>query len=145
MLSFDSTFTSSDEDYRSELKRALRTFIDDMKKIVDDLKLLVNAKRMKYYIARENARIRISRSCDIIALQDLTDFISSYALKLIRKKINKRVRSQAASDSRFVSISLSSCTKTYETSMRLPCVHLIHRQALEDDDDRIRMKDIHSH
>jgi hypothetical protein len=145
MLSFDSTFIFSDEDYRSKLKRALRTFIDDMKKIVDDLKLLVNAKRMKYYIAREDARIRISRSCDIIALQDLTDFINFYALKLIRKKIDKRVRSQAASNSRFVSISLFSCTKTYETSMRLSCVHFIHRQALEDDDDRIRMKDIHSH
>jgi hypothetical protein len=145
MLSFDSTFTSSDEGYRSKLKRALRTFIDDMKKIVDDLKLLVNAKRMKYYIAREDARIRISRSCDIIALQNLTDFINSYALKLIRKEIDKRVRSQAASDSRFVSISLFSCIKTYETSMRFSCVHLIHRQVLEDDDDRIRMKDIHSH
>jgi hypothetical protein len=145
MLSFDNIFTSSDEDYRSKMKRALRTFIDDMKKIIDDLKLLVNAKRMKYYIAREDARIRISRSCDIIALQNLTNFISFYALKLIRKEIDKRVRSQAASDSRFVFISLFSCTKIYETSMRLSCVHFIHRQVFEDDDDRIRMKNIHSH
>jgi hypothetical protein len=145
MLSFDNIFISSDEDYRSKLKRTLRTFIDDMKKIIDDLKLLVNAKRMKYYIARENAKIRISRNCDIIALQNFTDFINFYALKLIRKEINKRVRSQTASDSRFVFISLFSCIKIYETSMKLFCVHFIHRQALEDDDDRIRMKNIHSH
>jgi hypothetical protein len=104
MLSFDNIFIFSDEDYRSKLKRALKTFIDDMKKIIDDLKLLVNAKRMKYYIARENARIRISRSCDIIALQDFTNFINLYALKLIRKKIDKKIRSQIASNSRFVSI-----------------------------------------
>jgi hypothetical protein len=29
--------------------------------------------------------------------------------------------------------------------MKLSCVHFIHRQAFEDDDDRIRMKNIHSH
>jgi hypothetical protein len=145
MLSFDNIFIFSDEDYRSKLKRALRTFIDDMKKIIDDLKLLVNAKRMKYYIVRENAKIRISRNCDIIALQDLTNFINFYALKLIRKKINKRVRSQAASNSRFISIFLFSCIKTYETSMKFSCVHFIHRQAFKDDDDRIKMKNIHFH
>jgi hypothetical protein len=102
MLSFDNIFIFSDEDYRLKLKRALKIFIDDMKKIIDDLKLFANTKRMKYYIAREDARIRISRSYDIIALQNLTDFINLYALKLIRKKIDKRVRSQTASNSRFV-------------------------------------------
>jgi hypothetical protein len=100
---------------------------------------------MNNNIAREDARIRILRSCDIIALQNLTDFINFYALKLIRKKINKRVRSQTASNSRFVFISFFSCIKTYETSMRFSCVHLIHRQAFENDDDRIKMKNIHSH
>jgi hypothetical protein len=145
MLSFDNIFISSNEDYHSKLKRALKTFINDMKKIIDDLKLLVNAKKMKYYIVRENAKIQISRNCDIIALQNLTNFINFYALKLIRKEINKRIRSQAASNSRFVFISLFLCIKIYETLMRLSCVHFIHRQAFKNDDDRIKMKNIHFH
>jgi hypothetical protein len=29
--------------------------------------------------------------------------------------------------------------------MRFSCVHFIHRQAFEDDDDRIKMKNEHSH
>jgi hypothetical protein len=143
MLSFDNIFIYFDENYRLKLKRTLKTFIDDMKKIIDDLKLFVNAKRMKYYIVREDAKIRISRNCDIIALQILTNFINFYALKLIRKEIDKRIRSQIASNSRFVFISFFSCTKIYETSMRLSCVHFIHRQIFENDDDHIKIKNIH--
>jgi hypothetical protein len=114
-----------------------------MKKIIDDLKLFTNAKKMKYYIVREDARIRILRSCDIITLQNLTNFINFYALKLIRKKINKRVRSQITSNSRFVFIFLFTCIKTYETLIRFFCVHFIHRQAFKNDDDRIKIKNIH--
>jgi hypothetical protein len=55
------------------------------------LKLFANAKKIKYYIIREDTKIWISRKCDIIILQNLTNFINFYTMNLIRKKINKRV------------------------------------------------------
>ncbi len=91
MLSFNNIFIFFDEDYHLNMKRVLKIFIDDIKKIIDDLKLFANAKKIKYYIIREDTKIWISRKCDIIILQNLTNFINFYTMNLIRKKINKRV------------------------------------------------------
>jgi hypothetical protein len=57
MLSFNNIFIFFDEDYHLNMKRVLKIFIDDIKKIIDDLKLFANAKKIKYYIIREDTKI----------------------------------------------------------------------------------------
>ncbi len=128
MLSFDNNFTSRVEDVHSKLKRTLKIFIDDFKKVINIIKLILKNEKTKYFIAHENAKTRISRNCDIIAFEYVQDFISFYALKLINKQLDKVIRFQRASDSRFTSVFLFSCTKTYETSMRLSCAHFLKRR-----------------
>jgi hypothetical protein len=69
MLSFDNNFTSHVEDAHSKLKRALKIFIDDLKKIINVIELILKNEKTKYFIAHEDAKTRISRSCDIIAFE----------------------------------------------------------------------------
>jgi hypothetical protein len=137
MLSFDNTIISRAEEGHERLKRALETSTEDLKKMINVIELILKNERAEFMIAHEEAKTRLSRSCNVTSLKNLQIFISSYALKLIRLQVNKmtRVRHELKT--------LSSCTKTYERSMRLPCAHLIERR--NQDDDMIRLENVHSH
>ncbi len=88
MLSFDHNFTFRVENAHSKLKRALKIFIDDFKKIVNVIKLILKKEKTKYFIAHENAKTHISTNCDIIAFEHVRDFINFYTLKLINYSIS---------------------------------------------------------
>jgi hypothetical protein len=137
MLSFENITTSRFEGGHAKLKRALKTFIEDLKKIVNVIELILKNERSKYLIAHEEEKARLPRSCLIAALKNLQVFISFHALKLIRKQINKCLRIRNAEES------LSSCTKIYETSMRLPCAHVVKRRV--EKNDVLHLENVHSH
>jgi hypothetical protein len=85
MLSFDNIITSRIEEEHVKLKRVLRTSIDDLKKMINVIELVLKNERFEYRIAHEEAKIKLSRNCNILIMKNLHVFISSYALRLIRK------------------------------------------------------------
>jgi replicative superfamily II helicase len=153
MLSFENITISRFEGEHAKLKRALKTFIEDLKKVVNVIELILKNERSEYLIAHEEGKARLSRSCLITALKNLQVrrkrmfirkfsynlqiYISSYVLKLIRKQIDKCLRIRNAEES------LSACTKIYETSMRLFCAHVVKRRV--EKNDVLHLENVHSH
>jgi Na+/phosphate symporter len=136
MLSFNNIITSRAEEDHVKLKRALKTFIEDLKKVINVIELLLKNERSKYLLAHENAKTRTSINCSIYALKHLQTFISSYVLKLIRKQLDKSLKADNN-----VEI-LSFCTENYQQSMRLSCAHLINEKA--ERDEMLQLEDVHS-
>ncbi len=108
MLSFDNIITFRAEEDHVKLKRALKTFIEDLKKVINVIELLLKNERSKYLLAYEDAKARISINCNIYALKHFQTFISFYVLKLIRKQFDKSLKADNN-----VEI-LSFCTENYQ-------------------------------
>jgi hypothetical protein len=85
MLSFENTIISRAEDNHAKLKRALRLFAENLKKMINVIEILLKNERSEYLIAHEEAKTRLLRSCSVVALINLRIFISFFALRLIRK------------------------------------------------------------
>jgi hypothetical protein len=130
MLFFGNSITSRVEGGHVKLKRALETSIEDLKKVINVIDLLLKDQRSAYIIAHEKFKSRLARECTIEALQNLQGFYSSYALRLIRKQLNKLNSSDA----------LSSCTGAYRSSMSLSCAHEIQANP-----NLLHGEDVHSH
>lgn len=126
ILSFDNTTTSRAEEDHAKLKRSLKTSIEDLRKIVNVIELLLKNERSEYMIAQGEAIACVPQSCNIQPLKNLKIHISPHALRLIRKQLDKFIRAKDPSTP------LPSCTKTYELSMGLPCAHLIERREMRD-------------
>lgn len=139
MLFFDNFITSRVESEHAQLKRALRCFTSDLKKMINVINLLLKNQRSDFLIAHEETKARVPQSCSIATLKNLRIFVSSYALRLIRKQYDKFMRSKDFNNS----ISLDSCTKTYQSFMRLSCAHVIERRALND--DLLQIENVHPH
>jgi hypothetical protein len=137
MLSFDNTTISRAEDEHSQLKRALKSSVEDLKKMIKVIELMLKNQRAEYLIAHEEAKTRVSKECAIFELKNLRIYISSYALRLIRKQLDKLNR---AKDS---NTSLALCIRVYETSMRLSCAHVIERR--KNNSELLQLEDVHSH
>jgi hypothetical protein len=137
MLSFDNSITFRVESEHFKLKRALETSIEDLKKIINVINLMLKNQRSSYIVTHEEFKSRLARNCIIEALQNLQRFISSYVLRLIRNQMNKISFARSSSDS------LSSCTETYNTSMNLSCAHII--QQIEMTDEHLNCSDVYSY
>ncbi len=137
MLSFDNITTSRDEDDHFKLKRVLKSFVENLKKMITIIEMLLKNERSKYFFAHEEAKTRCSTSCSIYALKNLQIFINSHALKLIRKQFDKSLKTNNTE------ISLSSCTHTYQQSLRLSCAHVIEQKAQKE--EMLNLENVHSH
>jgi hypothetical protein len=71
MLSFENITISRSEKEHAKLKKTLKTFTEDLKKIVNVIELLLKNERSKYLIAHEEEKARLSKSCLIAALKNL--------------------------------------------------------------------------
>jgi hypothetical protein len=139
MLSFENTIISRAEDDHAKLKRSLESSTDNLKKVINVIELLLKNQRSEYLIAHEETKARLSRRCAIATLTNLQIFISSFALRLIRKQIDKLMRIKNFSEKE----SLSSCIRTYELSMSLFCAHTFER--LVDREEMLQLNDVHPH
>jgi hypothetical protein len=89
MLFFDNNITFRVEDDHFKLKRALETSIEDLKKMINVINLLLKDQRLAYIVTHEEFKSRLARNCIIDIFQNLQRFVSSYALRLILKQLNK--------------------------------------------------------
>jgi hypothetical protein len=137
MLSFDNTTISRAEEEHSKLKRALKSSVEDLKKMIKIIELMLKNQRAEYLIAHEEIKARVLKKCAIPDFKHLRVFISSYALRLIRKQLDKvnRVKDSATS--------FSECKRIYEMSMKLPCAHVIERRM--NNLKFLQLEDVHSH
>jgi hypothetical protein len=130
MLFFNNNIISRVENDYVKLKRALKTSIENFKKIINIIDLLLKNQRSVYIIAHEKFKSRLAKECTREALQNLQKFYNSYALRLIRKSLHKLNSSD----------SLFSCTEVYRSSMRLSCAHKIQTNS-----NSLNEKDVYSH
>jgi hypothetical protein len=137
MLSFDNIIISRVEDEHSQLKQALKSFVEDLKKMIKIIELMLKNQRAEYLIAHEKAKTRVSKECAIFDAKNLRIYISSYALRLIRKQLDKLNK---AKDSNTL---FALCIRVYETSMRLSCAHVIERR--KNNSKLLQFEDMHSH
>jgi hypothetical protein len=71
MLSFENITIFRFEDEHAKLKKTLKTFIEDLKKVINVIELILKNERLEYSIAHEEEKARLSRSCLIAALKNL--------------------------------------------------------------------------
>jgi hypothetical protein len=69
ILSFDNIITFRAKEDHVKLKRALKTFIEDLKKVINVIELLLKNERSKYLFAHEDAKTRTSINYNIYALK----------------------------------------------------------------------------
>jgi hypothetical protein len=137
MLSFDNIITSKAEDEHSQLKQALKSSVEDLKKMIKIIELMLKNQRAEYLIAHEKAKTRVFKECAIFDLKNLRIYISFYALRLIRKQLDKLNKAKNNNTS------LVLCIRTYKTSMRLSCVYVIERR--KNNSKLLQLEDVHSH
>jgi hypothetical protein len=137
MLSFDNIITFRDEDDHVKLKRVLKSSIEDFKKMITIIELFLKNERSKYFLVHEEAKTRCSTNCSIYALKNLQIFINFHALKLIRKQLDKSLKTNN------ISTSFSSCINTYQQSLRFSCAHVIDKKAQKE--EMLKLENVHLH
>jgi hypothetical protein len=137
MLSFDNIIISRDKDDHVKLKRVLKSSIENFKKMITIIKLLLKNEKSKYLLAYEKAKTRCFTSCSIYALKNLQIFISFHALRLIQKQLDKSLKTDN------ISTSFSSCINTYQQSLRFSCAHVIDKKAQKE--EMLKLENVHSH
>jgi hypothetical protein len=131
-MSFENITTSRAEEEHVKLKKALNVSTKDLKRVVNVIEFILKNERAEYLIAEKEVKTRFSRNCSVTALSNLHEVVNSYALRLICKQLTKSI-----------SEDFSVCIKAFKISMRLSCAQVIKR--LHDNDDVLRLKDVHFH
>ena len=109
-LHFNNHATSQSRNSYAMLKRELNIFIDDLKVIVDSLKLLLINQRYDYIEVVQLVKTRLSFRFKAFILRDLTIYVTLYALHKIIKQYNLVTATEE---------SLPQCTKIFTTTMLL--------------------------
>jgi glycerol-3-phosphate dehydrogenase len=133
-MHFDIIVTFREKDAHAMLKRNLIIFIDDFKIIMNNLNLLLINQRYDYLIEFENVKIRYSLQCRIDFFQNIFAFVTLYVLRKILKQY-KRMTDE--------STIFSACIKTFSTTLRLSCAHIIQERL--ESTDCLLIDDVHSH
>ncbi len=157
IMHFGIIVTSREEDAHAMLKRNLITSIDDLKIVMNNLNLLLINQRHDYLIEFENAKIRYSLQCRIDLFQtflikfenvkiryslqcridlfqNIFAFVTSYALRKILNQYKRLIDESTI---------LSACIKTFSTTLRLSCAHIIQERL--ESSDCLLIDDVHSH
>jgi hypothetical protein len=83
MLHFEITMSSRDEKKHSMLKRQLKSFIDDLKTMINEINLLLMNKYHNYLLKFEKAKMRLSMKFNKSIYQRLIAHVTSHVLKKI--------------------------------------------------------------
>ncbi len=134
VLHFDTTMTSRDENAHAVLKRQLRSSIDDLKTVIDDINLLLINEQHNYLIDINEARLRYSIELRKSIFNQLTSFVTSIALWKILSQYKKLTE-------RFTVI--SACIKIFTIITRLSCSHKIQQRLYKE--ESLLIENVHSH
>jgi catabolite regulation protein CreA len=135
VLHFDTTTISRAEEEHAVLKRQLRFSTEDLKTVIDDINLLLTNEAHDHLIAINEVKDRFLMRLRKSIFQQLTAYVSSYALRKIADQYSLLIDR---------STTIFSCTRAFTTSIRLSCSHKI-QQRMYETDESLLLKDVHSH
>lgn len=135
-LHFNNHATSRSEGSHAKLKRGLMSSTGDLKTVVDSLELLLVNQYQDYVLAIESAKARLPHSLQLPLLRELVGHVTPFALLRILDQFHMLTRGGP----------LTRCTKTYTTTMGLPCVHKIQERVFDFTRGGVlALEDVHSH
>ena len=116
ILHFNNNAISRSEDDHAMLKRNLRFSIDDLKKIINCIDLMLLNQRNDYIIVFEETKMHLAHDLWISIFRDLYAKIISFVLQRILSQWELLTSNATV---------LSCCINVFTTSMRLSCAHWI--------------------
>lgn len=140
ILHFGNVATSRVEGAHWALKRNLLSSIGDLKTVVDAINILLSNQRQEHLGALERAKCRLPIELRHRWLRNVIAYVTPFALRKILHHWEHIVKQQEDNE-----ISSKPCTKTFTTTMGLPCGHDVIELLKSDPPGAIKVEDIHPH
>ena len=135
---FDTLTTSRVEGGHRVLKSVLNTSTGDLLAVVDGIELLLNRQYETYTHKLAQEKIKVAYKLPRDLMRDLIGRVSPHALSKIYSQYE--LMKLADKEPR----NLKECTRTFVTTMGLPCSHMI-REASEGEEKKLLLEDVHPH
>ncbi len=133
---FGNNFTLRGEEGHAMLKSSLSFSINDLKKVVDCIELLLLNQRNDYVIILEKAKMRLATDLWLSILRDLYAQITFFALRRILSQWQLIAAHSTA---------LPRCINTFTTCMRLSYAHCIQAWMYSELSHILKMEDVHGY
>ena len=139
-MHFNNISNSKCEKAHHDLKSQLKSFIDDVRMMIQKSNSLCDTQRVNYRIFFDEIKQRLSSELKKSLYRDLKTYVISFALKEIDKHYKKLLNAQNNNRS------LSVCTKSFNNTMSLFCAHIIEKRFADAISEKIlKLSDVHSH
>jgi hypothetical protein len=129
-LHFGNQAISRVEGAHSALKHYVQVSTGDLQMILSKVDLMLRNQHTEHQAALDLARSRLPHDLNIPIFSELIGRVTPFALRQILKQYQRP-------------FPLAECTKTFSTSMGLPCAHLIQERCQNQED--IHLHDVHLH
>jgi high-affinity Fe2+/Pb2+ permease len=126
------TFRSEDE--HAQLKRHLKSSIEDLKIVIDNIKLLLINQIHDHTIALDDAKSRYSAHLRKSIFQQLFAFVALNVINLMMSEYELLTNQTTA---------LSRCIEIFTKIMKLSCSHKMQKRLYEK--RSLLIEDVHSH
>ncbi len=134
VLHFDTTMTSRDESEHAVLKRQLKSSIDDLKTMMNEINLLLINEHHNYLIEMKEAKMRYFIELRKFIFDQLTSFVTSTALWKILSQYKRLIECFTI---------ISACIRIFITIIELSCSHKTQNRMYEE--ECLLIEDVHSH
>ncbi len=134
VLHFDTTMTSRDESEHAVLKRQLRSSIDDLKTMMNEINLLLINEHHNYLIEMKKTKMRYFIELRKFIFDQLTSFVTSTALWKILSQYKRLIECLTI---------ISACIRIFIIIIELFCFHKIQNRMYEE--ECLLIEDVHSH
>jgi hypothetical protein len=134
MLHFDTIVTSWDENKHVVFKRRLRSLMNDLKIMMNDINLIFVNEHHNYLIEMKKTRMRYS----IELRKSIFDQLVSYVISIVFWKCLSQYK-------RLIEhlTVISACIKIFIIIIELSCSHIIQKRLY--DEERLLIENVHSH
>ncbi len=134
ILHFETTMTFRSEDEHAQLKRHLKSSIEDLKIVIDNIKLLLINQIHDHTIALDDAKSRYSAHLRKSIFQQLFAFVALNVINLMMSEYELLTNQTTA---------LSRCIEIFTKIMKLSCSHKMQKRLYEK--RSLLIEDVHSH
>ena len=131
---FETTTTSRNESEHAMLKRQLRSSIDDLKTVIDDINLMLMNEYQIHLISINEAKIKVPMILRKSIFQNLIAHVISIVLRKIIPQYDLLTDQSTA---------VLLCIGAFSTFMKLPCSHVIQQRLF--DNEGLFLNDVHPH
>jgi hypothetical protein len=134
VLHFETTMTSRSENENAQLKRHLESFTEDLKIVIDNIKLLLINQTQNHRLELSDVKLRYSAHLRKLIFQQLFAFVISTVINLMLSQY------QLSFDR---SIALLFCIDVFIRIMRLSCSHKMQKRLYQS--ESLLIENVHSH